>query len=70
MHIIKEIEDLEILRGVIMKNNDMILKKEINNGIAYVVIFVIGLILVLSMITYIKGKVDDISSGNYISESE
>lgn len=53
-----------------MKNNDMILKKEINNGIAYVVIFVIGLILVLSMITYIKGKVDDISSGNYISESE
>lgn len=52
-----------------MNNDNLLLKREVNNGLAYIIIFAIGLIIVLSMISYIKAKVEDVSNGIVISES-
>ena len=52
-----------------MENSENILKKQINNGFAYALLLIIGLIIVFSMISYIKAKVEDISNGYMISES-
>ena len=50
-------------------NNKSILDKELNNGLAYLIIFIVGLIIVLSMITYIKSKVEDFTNGYTISDT-
>lgn len=52
-----------------MKDNDLIIKKEVNSGLAYAIIFAVALILVFSMINYIKAKSEDISNGYVISEN-
>ena len=52
-----------------MKNSDSILKREVNNGFAYILLLVIGMIIVFSMISYIKEKAEDISNGYMISET-
>ena len=52
-----------------MKDNEIIIKKEVNSGLAYAIIFAIALILAFSMINYIRAKVEDISNGYVISEN-
>ena len=49
-------------------NDKSILNKELNNGVAYIVLFIVGLFIVLSMISYIKFKVEDFTNG-YTIES-
>ena len=52
-----------------MKNDDIILKKEVNSGLAYVILLAIGFIIVFSMVSYIKEKAEDITDGYTISEN-
>ena len=53
-----------------MGNSDLILKRQVNNGLAYAIIFAVGVFIVYSMIFYIKAKTEDLYSGYTIVESE
>ena len=52
-----------------MKNNGSILNKELSIPFAFLMIFVVGLIIVFSMVSYINAKVTDFTDGYTINSN-
>ena len=50
-------------------SNNSILYKELNLGFVYVIIFLVGLIIAISMISYINLKVKDITNDYTLNDS-